>query len=259
LAIDILNISLYDRPLSQAVDEIIAVCLDRSPKVNRLVSATGAHGLVIAQRNQDFARLLSHFYLNLPDGMPTVWIGRLKGSKSMERCYGPDLFQEVMVRTANTAVRHYLCGGKERVALRLREECARKFGNRNCVGIFSPPFDGMTAETMRRLGEDINNCNSDIVWIGLSTPKQEYLANELAKYTKAQFIVTVGAAFDFHVGAVSQAPKLLQRMGLEWAFRLMMEPRRLFRRYLEVVPLFLYYGMRDLVRTLKTTNRTENI
>jgi N-acetylglucosaminyldiphosphoundecaprenol N-acetyl-beta-D-mannosaminyltransferase len=107
----------------------------------------------------------------------------------------------------------------------------------------------MTLEEMKSLAKEINRLNVDIVWIGLSTPKQELFACELAKLIEVHFVITVGAAFDFHIGSVRQAPQIIQRAGLEWLFRLMMEPRRLYRRYLEIVPYFLYYGIKDLLTT----------
>jgi N-acetylglucosaminyldiphosphoundecaprenol N-acetyl-beta-D-mannosaminyltransferase len=250
LATEVLTIPLYDRPFAHAVDEIVGSCINGGAKANCLISATSAHGLVIAQRDRLFAELLKRFHLNLPDGMPAVWVGKMKGSRTIERCYGPDLFKQVMLKTADKPVRHYLCGGKEGVALRLKEACANKFGNRNCAGTFSPPFRQMTVGEFRRLGDEINQKDVDIVWIGLSTPKQEFFANELAKHAKAHFIITVGEAFDFHIGAVKEAPSSLQKMGLEWFYRLLMEPRRLYKRYLEIVPLFIYYNLKDLAKRL---------
>ena len=247
---EVLNIPLYDKPLAHAVDEIVGICVNGSSKSNRLVSATSAHGLVIAQKDQAFADLLGRFYLNLPDGMPAVWVGRMKGSNKMERCYGPDLFKNVMIKTADRPIRHFLCGGKEGVAIRLKDACATNFGNRNCTGTFSPPFRQMTPDEFRRLGNEINEKDVDIVWIGLSTPKQELFAHELGKHTNVHFIITVGAAFDFHTGALKQAPRSFQRMGLEWSYRLLTEPRRLYKRYLEIVPLFIYYNLKDLAKTL---------
>ena len=122
-----------------------------------------------------------------------------------------------------------------------------KFGNNNVVGTFSPPFRPMTDDEMKILAEDINSKGTDIVWVGLSTPKQEIFANQLAQYAHVHFIITVGAAFDFHTGKVTQAPKILQKMGLEWFFRLCMEPKRLYKRYGVVVPLFIFYNVREFL------------
>ncbi len=247
MAVNVLDIPLFDGSLQQAVGHILNTCSSARERTNRLVSATGAHGLIAARKNPEFARLLRQFHLNMPDGMPAVWVGRLKGAKQMERCYGPDFFEQVILSTAPTPIRHFLCGGKDGVAEKLKGVCGTRFGNQNCAGVFSPPFRSLTQVEMERLAHEINSRNVDIVWIGLSTPKQETFAFELAKHTKVHFIITVGAAFDFHIGAVRQAPRTMQRVGLEWFFRLLMEPRRLYKRYLEIVPLFIYYNLKEMM------------
>lgn len=243
--VSVLNIPLHSGSMDSAVNEIIAIC-ETDLKASRPVSATGAHGLITAAKDQGFAAILRGFYLNLPDGMPTVWVGRLKGFSMMQRCYGPDVFAEVMRRTAGTSLRHFLCGGKEGVAEKLKEVCAHTFQNYGCVGTFCPPFRTLSAAEMYDLARTINCSHADIVWIGLSTPKQEIFARELATRVNVHFIITVGAAFDFHIGAVRQAPRFIQRAGMEWLFRLMMEPRRLYKRYMEIVPLFILYNIKEL-------------
>jgi len=253
--IEVLNIPLYDRGLIAAVDDVIRICGSGAHKLNRCVSATGAHGLVYATQHPEFAEILRSFYWNLPDGMPGVWIGRLKGAKRMRRCYGPDFFREVLIASKDTPIKHYLCGGEVGVAEQLKRTCASEFGNHNVVGTYSPPFRELTDDECRALAVDVADKGVDVLWIGISTPKQEALAYRLAKYLQAHFIVTVGAAFDFHIGKMKQAPRLMQQLGLEWLFRLCMEPRRLHKRYLEVVPLFILYNLREAMNTLNTGDR----
>ena len=180
--------------------------------------------------------------------MPGVWIGRLKGAKEMERCYGPDVFKEVMLTTADKDLSHYFCGGKKGVAEKLKQACEEKFSNYNVVGTFSPPFREMSEIELIELAAEINNKQSDIVWIGLSTPKQEIFAYRLSKFTNVNFICTVGAAFDFHTGNVKQAPQWIQEIGMEWFFRLVMEPKRLWKRYFEIVPLFIWYNFLEFIK-----------
>ena len=244
--VEVLGVPIFNGTSAEAAAHIVATCMSGTAKANRFVSATGAHGIVTAKKDPAFRSVLEEAYLNLPDGMPTVWIGRMKGSTRMERCYGPEVFERVIKESAHSSVKHFLCGGKDGIALALAEVCRTQLGNSQCVGTYSPPFRALTSPELADLAREINSTKTDIVWIGLSTPKQEVFARELAKHIQVHFIITVGAAFDFHVGAVRQAPKLIQRMGLEWAFRLATEPARLFRRYLEIVPLFIIYGIRDL-------------
>jgi N-acetylglucosaminyldiphosphoundecaprenol N-acetyl-beta-D-mannosaminyltransferase len=245
--VPVLGVPLYARDIPSSVDHVLSVIEDASGTTSRLISATGAHGLVHAQENSEFHALLSRFYMNLPDGKPGVWVGRWKGAGQMERCYGPDFFAALMRASAGRDVNHYLCGGEEGVAEELREACANKFSNQNIVGTHCPPFRPLTDDEFKQLGQDIDAANADVVWIGISTPKQERFADQLSNYTSASFIVTVGAAFDFHIGKVRQAPSWMQKAGMEWFFRLLMEPRRLSRRVMEVVPGFIYYNMREFV------------
>ncbi|MEQ8581150.1 MAG: WecB/TagA/CpsF family glycosyltransferase [Marinoscillum sp.] len=214
---------------------------------NKLVSATGAHGLVYAKKRPKFKSILESFYLNLPDGMPGVWVGRMKGAHKMQRCYGPDFFEEVMVESASTQMKHFFCGGKEGVADRLKDACEMKFSNYNIVGTHCPPFKSVDEYDYDEISQIIKESNADIVWIGLSTPKQEQFAFHLSKHTRVKFIICVGAAFDFHIGNVRQAPSWIQKMGMEWCFRLFMEPKRLWKRYFEIVPLFIYYNFAEFV------------
>ena len=242
-----LDIRLYGRNITSAVDNMIESIIKKE-SVNRCVSATGAHGMVYARQHPPFREVLDSFYLNLPDGMPGVWIGRLKGMKGMKRCYGPDFFKEFMEASKALPITHFFCGGNPGVADKLKMEVRRKFKNDAVVGTYSPAFLPIDQYPFKEIGDQINKSSPNVVWIGLSTPKQELFAARLKPFLKVNYIITVGAAFDFHVDKVVQAPRFISRMGLEWLFRLIMEPRRLFKRYAEVVPLFLYYNIQELLR-----------
>lgn len=240
----VVDIPLFDGSIEDAASIVMQQIL-AGTKNSYCISATGAHGIVTARKDELFRKTLNSFYINLPDGMPGVWAGRLKGSGKMRRCYGPDFFAHMMKTTAGSSVKHYFCGGREGVARKLKEACARKFGNHNIGGFFSPPFREMTDAELAELTADIEQNHTDILWIGISTPKQEKFAERIAKVCKVHFIVTVGAAFDFHIGNVRQAPGFVQSIGLEWFYRLCMEPSRLWKRYVEIVPLFIFYNLSE--------------
>jgi N-acetylglucosaminyldiphosphoundecaprenol N-acetyl-beta-D-mannosaminyltransferase len=245
--IDILNIPIFDQNIETVVKEVCSIILHNQHKSNRCISLTGAHDLVYAKKNETYEKILKNYYLNLPDGMPLVWIGWLKNAKQIERCYGPDLFKALIGYSADKPITHYLCGGNEGVADELKTVCKNKYENNNIVGTYTPPFRDMTDDELKYLSEDINSKNVDIVWIGLSAPKGVILANKLSKYTNVHFYFSIGAAYDFHTGRLKQAPKILQKMGLEWFFRLCKEPRRLYKRYVRIVPLFIYYNIKELI------------
>ena len=228
--------------------ELINECNGGMNGANRKVSATSAHGLVFASKNPDFKNTLDNFYYNLPDGMPIVWVGRLKGHRNMQRCSGVDMFEVVMKATASHNIKHFFCGGKEGVAKQLQASSANNLGNSNVVGTYSPPFRIMTDDEFAALGQQINQSGANIVWIGLSTPKQEVFAASLAKHCSVDYIITVGAVFDFFTGNLERAPRWIQNIGLEWFYRLLKEPRRLFSRYFEVVPGFIALNLKELFR-----------
>jgi len=145
-------------------------------------------------------------------------------------------------------VAHFFCGGKPGVAEELKQAAAFKFGNKRVSGTYCPPFSPMQEKDWSNLVAKINESSAQIIWIGLSTPKQEKFAYELAKRVRARYIITVGAAFDFHTGRLAQAPRWIQRSGLEWFYRLCKEPRRLWKRYIEIVPKFAMLAGADLIK-----------
>jgi len=245
--VQVLQIELFEQDIPAVVAMVLARC-QTAAKQNLLISATGAHGLVTARQDEGFRRVLQSFFLNLPDGMPGVWVGRLKGARAMQRCYGPDFFAQVILASRALPIKHFFCGGQEGVAEALRAVCRARFDNANVVGVYSPPFRELSEAEIQELAEEINRLETDILWIGLSTPKQEIFAWRLAKFTQVHFLCTVGAAFDFHTGRVPQAPPWMQRAGLEWLFRLLSEPRRLCRRYAKVVPLFILYNLLEILQ-----------
>jgi len=244
------HIPIYERDLSTAVQELVT-SFDLSFKDEQLVrciSATGAHGLVEAMKDFSFKSVLSSFYWNLPDGMPLVWWGRLKGYSTMDRCYGPDFFSAILQATSELEVAHFFCGGKQGVAEELKQSVAFKFGNKSVRGTYCPPFTPMQEDDWDNLAAKIYQSAAQIIWIGLSTPKQEKFAYELSKRVKVRYIITVGAAFDFHTGRLAQAPRWMQVSGLEWFYRLCKEPRRLWKRYIEIVPKFAILAGADLIK-----------
>ncbi|MBR2648164.1 MAG: WecB/TagA/CpsF family glycosyltransferase [Sediminibacterium sp.] len=245
--VKVLGLPIYDGTIESAVAEIVQPYTAGSiTNQNRCISATGAHGIIEANQDPAFKEILQAFYCNLPDGMPTVWVARLKGAKKIQRCYGPDFFKVLIKESANKPINHFLCGGKEGVADALKE-VVHSWGNHNVVGTFCPPFREITEGEWQEIGTMIQQAGTHIVWIGLSTPKQEKFAWKLTQYCKTDYIITVGAAFDFHTGTVNQAPKWMQQIALEWLFRLIMEPRRLYKRYLKIVPLFIWLNIKEFI------------
>ena len=202
------------------------------------ICVTGVHGVMEAQNDPGFRKILNAAFLCTPDGMPMVWMGRLRGHREMSRVYGPDLMLEVCAWSQTNPCRHFFFGGAPGVAETLRQKLTARFPGLQVVGCHTPPFRALNAGEELQLHEMIRAARPDIMWVGLSTPKQEKFMAEYLPRLDVTLMVGVGAAFDFHCGRVKQAPRWMQRSGLEWFFRLCQEPRRLAKRYLRNNPLF---------------------
>jgi len=203
------------------------------------ICVTGVHGVMEAQADPDFKAILNHAFLCTPDGMPMVWAGKLNGHPEMARVYGPDLMLDVCAWSEKSGCRHFFYGGAEGVAELLAEKLKVKFPGLIVTGTFTPPFRALSPEEEKDLREHIRVSQPDILWVGLSTPKQERFMAEYLPKLDVTLMLGVGAAFDFHSGRVRQAPRWMQRSGLEWFYRLCCEPRRLAKRYLRNNPLFI--------------------
>ena len=157
----------------------------------------------------------------------------------MSRVYGPDLMLEVMALSESKGYRHFFYGGANGTATVLREQLLKRFPKLQVVGVYEPPFRPLNDAEQQELESQVDSARPDMMWIGLSTPKQEKFMAEYLPRLNTTLMVGVGAAFDFHAGKVRQAPRWMQRAGLEWFFRLCSEPRRLWKRYLKNNPLFI--------------------
>ncbi len=204
------------------------------------ICVTGVHGVMEAQDDAGFKRILNGAFLCTPDGMPMVWAGRLNGHREMSRVYGPDLMLETCAWSETSGARHFFYGGAEGVAELLARKLKEKFPKLEVAGTYTPPFRVLNAGEILQLQGQITGAKPDIMWVGLSTPKQERFMAEFLPKLDVTLMVGVGAAFDFHSGRVRQAPRWMQRSGLEWFYRLCCEPRRLARRYFRNNPLFLW-------------------
>jgi N-acetylglucosaminyldiphosphoundecaprenol N-acetyl-beta-D-mannosaminyltransferase len=196
------------------------------------VCVTGVHGVMESQRDEEVRRIHNAAGLVTPDGMPLVWLGRLMGFSHVERVYGPDLMLALCARSVTQGYRHFFYGGAPGVAETLALRLQSRFPSLQVSGTYSPPFRPLTPEEDVAVIRCINAVQPDIVWVGVSTPKQECWMIEHVGRLCAPVLIGVGAAFDFHAGVKRQAPRWMQHSGFEWLFRLMTEPRRLWRRYL---------------------------
>ncbi len=245
---NILGVGVSAIDYDLAVDQMERWIQRNSP---HYVCVATVNAVVQSQNDEEFRRIHNAAGLVTPDGMPLVWLSRLMGFKQVQRVYGPDLLLQVCGRSAGR-FRHYFYGGRPGVAELLANKLVQRFPGLLIAGTGAPPVYRGTTQ-YRPLTEDeegtliatINNSAADILWIGLGTPYQERWMAEHVGRLKVPVLVGVGAAFDFHTGLVSQAPRWMQQAGLEWLFRLTMEPRRLWRRYLIGNSVFLWLILRQ--------------
>jgi N-acetylglucosaminyldiphosphoundecaprenol N-acetyl-beta-D-mannosaminyltransferase len=212
------------------------------------VCLAGVHGIMEAQRDPSLKSIFAQALLVAPDGMPTVWIGHAQGFRDMRRVFGPDLMIEMFAREEFRNCVHFLCGGEEGVAENLRDALLRRFPWAKIAGIYSPPFRAMTTEEERELAATMQSLKPDIIWVGLSTPKQERFMARYLPILDTKLMIGVGAAFLFHTGAIQDSPKWVKRAGLQWLHRLFQEPSRLWKRYLLNNPPFIFSVMLQILR-----------
>jgi N-acetylglucosaminyldiphosphoundecaprenol N-acetyl-beta-D-mannosaminyltransferase len=213
------------------------------------VTVTGVHGVSEAQNDPALRDIFNTALLVTPDGMPMVWMGKLQGYHSIRRVYGPDLMLNLCEHSVGQDFSHFLYGGAPGVAEQLRLKLQTRFFGLKIVGTYTPPFRRLNDVELNDLQQRVRETRPDFFWVGLSTPKQErFMAQYLTILPEAKIFIGVGAAFDLLTGRVRQAPRPMQRVGLEWLFRLSQEPKRLARRYLINNPLFVVRAGAQLLR-----------
>lgn len=234
--LNILGVGVSTISMDQTLETVSGWIEERK---GRYIICRDVHGLILCQKDNELRHLHNDAGLVTPDGMPLVWLLRKAGYAHVSRVYGPDL---MLALARKTGYRHYFYGGALGIPERLSNALKSKFPNIDIAGSYSPPFRSLSEEEDEKLSTLIRESKPDIVWVGLGTPKQEqWMASHVNRLNGA-VLIGVGAAFDFHAGTIKQAPRWIQRSGFEWLFRLIVEPRRLWRRYLTVIPLFILHA-----------------
>ena len=229
-------------------DAAVHALLDSQYGVARGVHLCNSYTLALAFRDESYRHVLNAGDLNLADGHYVAMVGRWRGQADLtERVYGPTLMLSTMDRGREFGLRHYLYGTTDETLARLTAKLAELYPGLDIVGVEAPPFRRLNADEEDELVDRIEAAKPDILWVGVGTPRQD---DFVAEYTARLgcTLVPVGAAFDFNSGTKRSAPRWVQRMGIEWLFRLAMEPRRLWRRYLIGIPVFMFGVVTDLWR-----------
>ena len=210
----------------------------------------GVHPVMEAQRDLELKRIYNRSFLTTPDGMPMVWLNRWSGESHVSRVYGPDLMCEVFRLSEQRGYRHFFYGGSDGVAEAMRAAMKARFPKLEIVGTFEPPFRALIPEEEVQLSEQIQECRPDIMWVGLGSPKQDRFMAEYLPKLNVTLMAGVGAAFNFFTGRVPQAPRWMQRSGLEWFYRCIHEPR-VRARYFSTVPRFILASVAQSIKAKK--------
>lgn len=204
----------------------------RARDAEHYIAVTGMHGVMEAHHDPVFREILHAADLVVPDGMPLVWLGRAHGFELRQRVYGPELMLAFCEKTLKKGYRHFFYGGAPGVAEELARNLCECFPELAVAGTYSPPFRNLTFAEDQEIVAQIREAAPDVLWVGLSTPKQERWMHAHRDRLNVPVLAGVGAAFDIHAGTRKQAPRWMRENGLEWLFRLTQEPERLWRRYL---------------------------
>ena len=212
-----------------AVDYVIETVLQG---VGRHVHLANAYTVALADKSADYRAILSDPAIIFPDGKPIAWVSAMsRQSPRLEQVRGPQLFLDVFEEGVTQNIQHYLLGSTPAVLETLRAKLIRRFPSARIVGAESPPFRVLTVDEIDAQDERIRASGAQLVWVGLGTPKQDFEAERLSVALPVT-AVAIGAAFDFAAGTLREAPSWMRFLGLEWVFRLLSEPRRLWKRYL---------------------------
>jgi N-acetylglucosaminyldiphosphoundecaprenol N-acetyl-beta-D-mannosaminyltransferase len=242
--VDIARIPIAAVTYDEAISTFVAA---RADGARLHVHFCTAHTLVEAQDRRDLRDALQSGGMNVPDGVPLVWVGRARGYR-IERVCGLDVLPDVADFGRATGARHFFYGGGEGVAERLARQLSTRYPGLIVAGCETPPFRPLTADESAAMVARLNAADADFIWVGLGTPKQDLWLADNRAALNAPAIMAVGAAFDIVSGVLPRSPRVMQRFGLEWLFRLYHEPRRLARRYTVVNARFVGLALSDLIR-----------
>lgn len=246
-SVEVLGIPLAFTDYGRTMDWMDATIVDGG---TGYVCVAATHTVMACQEDPELREAVLRSDLTVPDGQPLVWAMNALGHKLPSRVYGPELMARYCERSATTGTRMFLYGGRNEGALvQLALNLRRRFPGVQIVGGYAPPYRALSDAEQAAVVDEINGSGADVVWVGIGVPKQEKWMAAVRPRLQAPVLVGVGAAFDFHAGLVPQAPAWMQSAGMEWAYRLAREPRRLWKRYLRYNPRFVTGFARQWVQT----------
>lgn len=241
----LLDVALTGISLEHAVEQIVVYTRDGGL---HYVCIFAVESLLQCRDEPRLCNIANQSDMTLCDGMPLVFVGRVFAKIKMNRCYGPDVMLKTIEAGCAKGMKHFFYGGANQTVLtRLIANLKAQFPDMQVAGEYVPPFRDLTDAEHAEVVTQINTSGADVVWVGIGTPRQDFWVSDFRSVLTAPVLIAVGAAFDFHSGTVPQAPRWMMRCGLEWLFRLIAEPSRLWRRYLIGNPRFILLALRQLL------------
>lgn len=215
------------------------ICNNLQDLKGEYICVSNVHTTVMAHDEDGYRKVQNEAVIALPDGAPLSKYSRKKGYAQAERVTGPDLMKNILTLSAEREYRHFFYGSTQETLDKLKEVISEKYPGVTIAGMISPPFRPISPEEDKAFVEQINSSGADFVWVGLGAPKQEIWMNEHRGRINS-LMIGVGAAFDYECGNIKRAPEWMQKLSLEWLYRLMQDPARLFKRYFVTNTKFLW-------------------
>jgi len=243
----VIDLNIVETTLATAMAEVSRMA---KQGVGGYACFVNAHVSVMAKHDRALKKAVNEASFAFPDGMPVYLVGRYLLGKNNHKISGPDFMQQMFENKDLRKLNHYFYGGTKEVIELLVSELKQKYPDCNIVGAESPPFRALSEDEELQALTRMINAEAQLIWVGLGAPKQELWMQKNTGKLKKSVLLGVGAAFDFHSGSLERAPVIMQKIGLEWLYRFLQEPGRLWKRYLVTNSLFLFYIFIDTIKRL---------
>jgi N-acetylglucosaminyldiphosphoundecaprenol N-acetyl-beta-D-mannosaminyltransferase len=234
--------------MPQVIDTMEKWIAQRSGSKSEYIVVSNAYDLVTNSKNDRIKKAANNSSFTIPDGTPLIWLGRLHGYILKRRVYGPDLMFEFLKLSEVKGYSHFFYGSSPKILDLLVNNLRKKFPSLNIAGSYSPPFRKLSEEEEKEVIDSINKACPDILWVGLGTPKQQLWMYDYKDRVKVPVMAGVGAAFDFFARTTPHAPRWIRDNGFEWLFRFLVEPRRLWKRYLVGNTIFIWIFLKEFIK-----------
>ena len=246
VTVRIIGNKIHCFPSFQSLFAYVSADLEKGGSLG-YITVNNVHTMMEGYLNKEYRQIIHNSYLAVPDGKPLEIVGKLKGVKNISRLFGPDLMEYFIDAGRSSGKKHFFIGSSEETLDALKAAIATTYPGTQVAGTIAPPFAPMQEWSNQAYIDQINKAEADFVWVGLGAPKQEKWMHEFAGHLNKGVMVGIGAGFDYMAGRTKHAPRWMKNASLEWFYRLVQEPKRLWKRYFLTIPPFLLLAFFDVV------------